>query len=144
MESGFPTRHRVGIKTQPRPEGKPMLDYLVYLAIGFTIFFSTLGFFRKSGGLYFVAALFFLISGIGILGTGWQTYSASSFTITDISSTVTVVTPTPLQTLATLNGTPEQQVVFGIGLLFIVMGVFVIYLSVLERQKNVAAVTTLA
>lgn len=113
-----------------------MLDFVVYLSIFFAIFLFVIAFKNQSDRAYFVTAVVFVIIGIGLFTSGWQTYDVPNYTITDVNADVTSITATPYQIIANIAGTGEQQMVFVLATFFVLVSLGCTGVGLNERRKN--------
>ena len=88
---------------------------------------------------FFIALILFITIGIGLLSTGWETYDDSPILIGDINSTATQITFQTTTYEADLSGTAENQIVYVIGLFWIILGLVFTFLAMKTAASNKAA-----
>ena len=74
-----------------------------------------------------------------MLSTGWETYDDSPILIGDINSTATQITFQTTTYEADLSGTAENQIVYVIGLFWIILGLVFTFLAMKTAASNKAA-----
>ena len=113
-----------------------MLDFVVFIAIFFAIIMFLVGFNKQNDKAYFIVAAIFVILGIALFTSGWQTYDVPNYTITDVNADVITITATPFQINANLAGTGEEQIIFALASFFVLMGLIATGVGYGERRKN--------
>lgn len=113
-----------------------MQDWIIIGSFGLALIFLIVGRLTTNsvGGLFAGAVLFILI-GVGLLGTGWQTYDNAPIQI-DSSENPTVVTFTILTYPATLEANPT---LYFFGVACVIMALALILMSLREQRTNAIA-----
>jgi len=116
-----------------------MMDMFFYIGtlLGFIFFIIGQKLFSAWG--FFIALILFITIGIGLLSTGWETYDDSPILIGDINSTATQITFQTTTYEADLSGTAENQIVYVIGLFWIILGLVFTFLAMKTAASNKAA-----
>ena len=119
-----------------------VLDIFIIFGTILALIFLFAGKKLFSGWAYFLAAFLFLVIGMGIFVTGYQTYDNAPITITETTSTVSIISFELLTTNPVLEGTPDQQIVFVFAIFYIVLTLILVFMSIEQSMANKAAKET--
>ena len=119
-----------------------MLDIFIIMGVILALFFLVVGKKMFSGWAYFIAAILFLVIGMGLFVTGYQTSDNAPITITETTSTITTITFELTTTNPVLEGTPDEQIVFVFAIFFITLTLILIFLAIQQNMANKAAKET--
>jgi len=115
---------------------KKMLDFIVFIAIIFAIGMFIVGLNKQNDKAYFVSAAIFVVLGIALFTSGWQTYDVPNYTITDVNADIVTITATPFQITANIAGSGEEQIIFALASFFVLIGLVSMVVGYGERRKN--------
>jgi len=116
-----------------------MLDLFFYIGSVIMVICFLVGQKLFSAWGFFIAAVIIIILGIGLQTTGFETYDNSTILIEDINSTATQVTFQTTTYDANLSGNAGEQIVYSIGLFYIVLGLVFTFLAIKSAADNKAA-----
>jgi len=116
-----------------------MLDVFFFIGTILAFLFVLIGAKTYSAWGYFIALILFIAMGIGLLTTGFDTYDNGAIIITDLNATVTQVTFSLLNYSADLSGNASSQIVYIIGLFYIVLGLIFSFLAIKQAADNKSA-----
>ncbi len=108
-----------------------MLESFIFLGILVGIVLLLFGAKNHLWYLMLFSSIFFLAVGLGVLGTGWETYLGGNVGITSISSTVDVIDFNTIRYPANVVN-DNNTIVFVAGWLFFAMGIAITLLSLKE------------
>jgi hypothetical protein len=110
-----------------------MIDSFIFFGTALAIIFLLMTRYQYSAGLYIISAVIFAIMSIGIMGSGWETYSVPNFLITDTGATTTTVVAVKTTYVATIAANP---IVFALGTFFGFLAFVLAILYLQEGQRN--------
>ena len=116
-----------------------MLDMFFIIGTILGFIFLIIGQKWKIGWGFLIALILFIAMGIGLLSTGLETYDNAPILMQDLNETATQITFSTTTTLADLSGAAENQIVYIIGLFYIVLGLVFAFLAIKTATDNKAA-----
>ena len=116
-----------------------MLDIFFFIGTILAFLFVLIGAKTYSAWGYFIALILFITMGIGLLTTGYDTYDNGAILISDLNSSATQVTFQTLTYTADLSGNASSQIVYVIGLFYIVLGLIFSFLAIKQAADNKSA-----
>jgi len=117
-----------------------MLDmfFIIGTILGFVFFLIGQKLYSSWG--YFIALILFITMGIGLLTTGWVTYDNAGILLSDINSSATQITFQTTTFPADLSGDTSSQIVYVLGIFYIVLGLVFTFLAIKNTTANKALV----
>jgi len=117
-----------------------MLDMFFYIGtiLGFIFFIIGQKLFSAWG--YFIALVIFIVIGIGLVSTGWETYDNSPILINDFNANATQITFQTTTYDANISGTASNQMVYVIGHFYIILGLVFTFLAMKTASDNKEAI----
>ena len=128
-----------------------MLDIIIYVAIFFQIFILLFGLKEKSTHAFGIASVIFLIIGIGLFTSGFESYLISNnHLIQDVDTSFSgcndtedgicqLVTKVLVSITPNIIGTANQQIVFVFATFSTLLSLAFAIIGLNERSKNIAA-----
>lgn len=115
-----------------------MLDFIVFLAFFVVALFFGIGLSKYNEWGFGIAAAFLVLISIGLLGSGWETYSVSTYNMSYSGNRLSQISPQPFQITANATGTAEQQAIFGAGIIIGISSLACAFMAFQTRKRNKA------
>lgn len=113
-----------------------MLDVFIFIGTFLALFFVIVGQKWFSGWAFFISAVLFLVIGMGVFVTGWETQSKSPILIQDINASAQQITFEVNRFAPDLGGDPVSQLVYTIAVFYIGLSLVFIFLAIQQGTKN--------
>lgn len=113
-----------------------MLDVFIFFGTILALVFFGIGKRLTSGWGIFIASVLFLVIGMGIFVSGWETQDKAPITITKISGNVQEITFGTTTFNPIIDGTPVEQIVNAIAIFYVGLGLILTFLALQETMKN--------
>jgi len=113
-----------------------MLDTFFIIGTILAFVFVLIGSKQSSAWGYFVALILFIVMGIGLLTSGWETHSNAPILVQDLNSSATIITFQITTYTADLYGTAVTQIIYVLGTFYVVIGTILAFLSMQIAREN--------
>lgn len=112
-----------------------MLDIFIIFGTILALLFGLYGLSKNLGWPTVIGAILFLVIGMGIFVTGWETYLGGNVTITSDGDTDTV-SYSPQVFNPVLEGNPNEQVVYSVAIFYLGLALIGVFLAIREALEN--------
>ena len=117
-----------------------MLDTFFYVGTILALLFSIYGKTQLSAWGYTIAVALFIIMGISLMTTGWETYANATVTILDINADTSMITQGTLTYSPDLSGNSTEQIVYALGIFYVALGLIFTFLAASTAAANKSAI----